>query len=253
MANPIVVTGATGTLGRPLVATLRARGLAVRALSRRGEVRADLTTGEGLEDAVRGAAVIIHAASDPQHPEHDVAATRRLIEVAQRHGVGHFIYISIVGIEKFSGMAYYRVKLDCEALVRGSTLPWTILRATQFFELLPERMFPVLGRFGPLVVGRGWQIQPVEVREVADKLADIAAGPPAGMLPDFAGPELLTWEQMARDWKRAGGTRKPVWALPLPGAVSRAMRAGALTAPAHTDGKLRWSQWLHERFAGAAP
>lgn len=244
-SGAILVTGATGTLGRPLVAKLRARGLEVRALSRSGEVRADLTTGEGLDEAVRGAATIIHAASDANDPERaDRDGTRRLIEAAQRHAVGHLIYVSIVGIEKFTGMAYYRIKLECEEMVRASSVPWTILRATQFYELLPERMLPMLGRFGPIVVGRGWQIQPVDVREVADKLVEVAAAPPAGMLPDFAGPELLTWEQIARDWKRAGGTKKPVWALPLPGRASRAMREGALTSPAHTDGKLRWSDWL---------
>jgi uncharacterized protein YbjT (DUF2867 family) len=253
MPETVLVTGASGTLGRPLVAKLRARGYDVRAVSRHGEIRADLATGEGLDDAVRGARVIVHAASNADDPEHaDRDGTRNLVEAARRHGVAHLIYVSIVGIEKFTNAAaYYRIKLECEKLVRDGGVPWTILRATQFYELLPQRMFPMLGRFGPLVIGRGWQIQPVDVREVAERLVEAVADDPRGMLPDFAGPEILTWEAMARDWKRASGSRKPVWALPLPGRISRSMREGGLTSPAHADGKLRWSDWLRERFPDA--
>lgn len=210
-AGPILVTGATGTLGRPLVERLRAAGREVRAMSRRGEVRADLATGEGLGRAVAGVEVVIHAGSSPIRNTRatDVEGTRRLLHESARAGVRNFIYVSIAGVDRVGGYPYYRVKLRAEELVRSGGVPWTILRATQFFELLPQRMAPVLGALGVILVGRGWQIQPVDVNEVAERLVELSGRPAQGMLPEFGGPEVLTWEGMFRSWRAAGGRASP--------------------------------------------
>jgi uncharacterized protein YbjT (DUF2867 family) len=140
--EPILVTGGGGTLGRAVVRRLFDLGQPVRGLTRQGSrpgpaawFTVDLTTGAGLERAVEGTSAVIHCASDPRRPKHDVEGTARLIEVVRRGGVSHLVYISIVGVDRVP-VGYYRAKLRVERLVEDSGLPWTILRATQFHDLV---------------------------------------------------------------------------------------------------------------------
>jgi uncharacterized protein YbjT (DUF2867 family) len=125
----VLVTGGTGGLGRELVPRLAAAGHAVRVMSRRtapagatGEwARADLVTGDGLDEAVRGVDVVVHAASNALQDTRatDVDGTRRLAEACKRAGVANLLYVSIVGVDRI-GHPYYRAKWDAErALARG--------------------------------------------------------------------------------------------------------------------------------------
>lgn len=111
----VLVTGGTGRLGRVLVAVLGERGHDVVAASRRGPVRLDLATGEGLDAALEGASVVVHCASAPFRDEQnvDVLGTRRLVDAA---GDRHLVYVSIVGIDRVP-TAYYRAKVAAEAEV----------------------------------------------------------------------------------------------------------------------------------------
>ncbi|MDQ6691941.1 MAG: NAD(P)H-binding protein [Candidatus Dormibacteraeota bacterium] len=245
----VLVTGGTGSLGRQLVPRLRAAGWQTRVMSRHGgDVQADLRTGVGLSEAVAGVSTIIHAATSPirQARQTDIEGTGRLLEAAAQGGVTNFVYPSIVGIERVPGYPYYQVKLAVEELIQKGRVPWTILRATQFHDLLPDRMLPALGALGVVILGRGWQIQPVDPRDVADALVAAAAAA-GGRLPDFGGPEITTWDRIARDWLRAKGSRRPVLTLPLPGGFSRAVAAGGLLAPEGRLGTITWRQWLLER------
>ncbi len=141
----VLVTGGTGTLGQALTPQLRQAGYTLRVMSRRDApagitvewARASLETGEGLDTAVAGTEVIIHAASSSTRraQQVDVVGTERLLAAAHRAGVGHFIYISIVGIEQVP-FPYYRYKLAAEKLVEAGGVPWSILRTTQFHNLL---------------------------------------------------------------------------------------------------------------------
>ena len=137
----ILVTGATGTLGRPVVDELRARGHEVRALSRRPhEPQAGVTwftgsleTGEGLAAAADGVDVIVHTASTTQKSgKGDVDTTRKLLAVA---GDAHVIFVSIVGVDRVP-LGYYKVKWAVEQLVARQAKHWTIVRATQFHDLI---------------------------------------------------------------------------------------------------------------------
>ena len=139
----VLVTGGTGRLGRRVVDLLRAEGIEPRAMSRSGRpgtIKGDLLTGEGIEAAVRGADTIIHAAQSPNRKSRRTAVggTERLLELATGAGVSHFVYISVVGLERVS-LSYYREKLDAERLVERSPVPWTILRSTQFQEFLKRQ------------------------------------------------------------------------------------------------------------------
>jgi uncharacterized protein YbjT (DUF2867 family) len=137
----ILVTGGTGVLGSKVVERLRSAGSEPRVLSRSGPpgtIIGELLTGEGLEEAVSGADTIVHCASSPfrKARQTEVDGTQRLLDAASRAGVSHLVYISIVGIDRAQSYPYYRVKLETERLVAGSPIPHTILRATQFYDLV---------------------------------------------------------------------------------------------------------------------
>lgn len=252
----VLVTGGTGALGRHVVTLLRSSGHQARILSRnpRGHVDAvqgDLATGAGLIKAVAGMDAIIHAASAATQPTKlrttDVVGTRRLLAMAREEGIRHVVYISIVGME---GVAYpyYKAKLAAEAVVQENIVPWSILRATQFHTLMET----FLGGFSalPLVaaVPFNWQFQPVDPREVAARLVEVAIHEPAGRLPDFGGPEGRVFKSIAESWLKARRLNKRLINLPLPFKFSRQFADGRLLCPEHRDGKITFEQYLEEKY-----
>ncbi|HZX06996.1 SDR family oxidoreductase, partial [Kribbella sp.] len=153
----ILVTGGTGTLGKPTVARLRARDHQVRVLSRKpgpDRVVGDLSTGEGLPAAFDGADVVVHLATS--QGRRDVEQTRRLL--AASSGVQHLIVMSIAGIDRIP-LPYYRYKLEAERLVAESGVPYTVLRATQFHDLVDQILSAE--RFLPAVLAPAIPLQPI--------------------------------------------------------------------------------------------
>jgi uncharacterized protein YbjT (DUF2867 family) len=225
----VLVTGGTGVLGRELVQRLHDRS-DVRVLSRRpsdepGFVRGDLDTGDGLAAAVEGVDVIAHCATsaDYRRPQRDVEGTRRLVE-AVGGGRPHVVYISIVGVDQVP-FGYYRAKLATERLIEDSGVPWTVLRTTQFHDL--ALTFMMLLAKGPVaVVPRGFRGQPVDVGEVADRMATLVLGDPAGRVADLGGPRVEDAVDMMRKYLAATGRRRPLLRVPIPGRVAAAFRAG---------------------------
>lgn len=255
----VLVTGGTGALGRHVVVELRKSGHRARILSRDPQghvdaVRGDLATGEGLARAVAGIDAIVHAASATRELTRgravDVRGTRRLLDAAQKAGVKHVVYISIVGME---GVAYpyYRTKLATEAVVREGGVPWTILRATQFHTLMETflRMFSSIP--GVTAIPFGWQFQPVDAAEVARRLVDVVRNGPAGLLPDFGGPEIRDFQGIARSWLAATRSHRRLVNLPLPLKFSRQFAEGRLLAPEHRDGTITFEQFLADRYPPA--
>lgn len=256
MTDTILVTGATGTLGRALVRRLLTTETQVRALSRTPPtaqetnlawVAGDLRSGAGIDDALTDVDVIIHCATTSGRG--DVRMTRNLLAAARKADHPQLIYISIVGIENIP-LFYYRDKLEAERLIEQSGLPWTILRATQFHDLvaamtLVQRWLPVV------VVPSGMRFQPVDVRDVAARLAELATGPPAGRVPDLGGPQVRDARQLAQATMTATGRRKPVVSVPIPGKISRGFRAGANLAPEHATGRTTFEQFLETRKSQA--
>lgn len=253
---PILVTGGTGTLGRGVVTRLIAAGHEVRVLSRRAAGRVpggtamrgtgwtvgDLYTGAGLDEALSGVAAVVHCASDLRRTRRDLAGTRNLIAAAARHGGPHIVYISIVGIDRIP-LGYYRVKLEAERLIGESGLPWTIMRATQFHDLILY-FSQLLARLPVMMVPAGISFQPVDPDEVAGRLIQLAAGGPAGRVPDLGGPEILTAADLVRAYLRASGRKRPVLPIRLPGKVAGAYRRGANLAPDHPDGRRTYADFL---------
>jgi uncharacterized protein YbjT (DUF2867 family) len=144
-ASEVLVTGGTGSLGRRVVDRLRDAGRGVRVLSRSerpGTIKGDLLTGEGLERALEGVATVVHCASSPIRNSRriDVGGTELLLRAAKRASVSHFVYVSIVDVDRNPHYFYYRVKRDTERVIERSPVPWTILRATQFHEFMLKQI-----------------------------------------------------------------------------------------------------------------
>lgn len=251
----VLVTGGTGTLGRHVVSRLRRSGHRARILTRhaRGHVDAvtgDLEKGTGIERAVAGMDAIIHAATAARRSlrsRSDVKATRRLLDAARSAGVKHFVYVSIVGID---GVAYpyYRTKLACEAIVKDGPLPWSILRATQFHELMEVFLRGFSRLPGVLAVPLRWQFQPVDAGEVGARVVQVVLAEPAGLLPDFGGPEVRDFESIARAWLAARHDHRRLVNLRLPFSFSRQWAEGRLLCPEHKDGRVTFDRYLTERY-----
>ena len=251
-SSQILVTGGTGVLGRRVVDLLHSAGLGARVLShseKPGTIRGDLLTGEGLEPAVRGIDTVIHCATSPFRKAHevDVEGTERLIEAAKRAGVGHLVYISIVGIDRAASYPYYRVKLDAERMIEGSPIPYTILRATQFYDLVLMAL-RFLQRLPVMPIPRGFLGQPIDAGEVADRLVQLALSGPAGRVPDVGGPEVSTLSGAARTYLKVAGLRRGIVEVPLPGKTARAFREGVLVCPGNAYGEIRWEDFLRSRL-----
>ncbi|WP_052852489.1 SDR family oxidoreductase [Streptomyces avicenniae] len=195
----IAVAGATGNIGALTTAALERDGHDVVRVSR--SLGVDLTTGEGLDDALTGADAVIDAtnstATDPaQAVAYFGATTRNLLAAGRRARVGHHVLLSIVGIDRVEGNAHYAGKREQERLVAAGPVPWTIVPATQFTD------------FAAMVAG--WTerdgaatvppllVQPIAPADVADVLAEIAAGAPQGRYRDVAGPDRQDLVDMAR-------------------------------------------------------
>ncbi|MCS0604492.1 NAD(P)H-binding protein [Streptomyces sp. LP11] len=244
----ILVTGGTGTLGRLVTERLRADGHEVRVLSRRTPPYAvDLREGGAqLDAALAGAETVVHCASTPRGG--DETAAEHLIAAARRAGVGHLVYISIVGVDRVP-LGYYTSKLAVERLVEASGLGWTTLRATQFHDLVLT-LLEGLAKLPVLPVPAGVWDQPVEVAEVADRLAGLALAAPAGRVPDLGGPEIRTFRSLAEAYLRATGRRRRVLEIPLLGRTYGAFRAGGHLTAERAVGKGTFEEYLGRRFGG---
>src|SRR5215468_8868737 len=213
-AMTIAIVGGTGTLGRQVAAELEARGHKVRPLSRHApQYRVDLATGDGLAPALAGCDVVVDASnSSARKPAGTlVDGSRRLLEAEAAAGVKHHVCVSIVGCGEVP-MGYYRAKADQERVVSQGAVPWSIVRSTQFHELVGT-ILTAAGRWRVLPMPRG-VLQPVACADVARAIADVAEG-----------ALLIT--------------------MPVPGTVGRALRSGALTAPRpDVRGTTDFADWL---------
>ncbi|WP_406446758.1 NAD(P)H-binding protein [Streptomyces sp. NBC_01613] len=241
----ILVTGGTGTLGRLVAERLRADGHEVRVLSRHSRpYGVDLRAGgAALDTAVAGVDTIVHCATTQTGG--DEKAAGNLVAAARRAGVGHLVYISIVGVDRVP-FPYYRTKLAVEKLIEESGLGWTVLRATQFHDLL-VRLFRGLAKLPVVLLPAGVRDQPIEVAEVAARLAELAVGAPAGRAEDMGGPEIRTFESLARTYLKATGRRRAVLNVPLWGKAYREFRNGGHLAPEHAVGKGKFKEYLAGR------
>lgn len=253
--STVLVTGGTGTLGGHVVRELREAGHRVRVASRRQApdgsqpsepvewATVDYRDGSGLDAALDGTDAVVHCATSVTGREARVAAP--VLAAARRTGCPHVVYISIVGVDTLP-LGYYRTKFETERLVAESGLPWTILRATQFHDLV-ARVLGALTRSPVVPIPAGVSVQPVHSGEVAARLARLALGAPSGRVPDFGGPEVRTLRDLAASYLSATGRRRAVLPVRLAGAAYRGYREGLHLAPGHLDGTLTFERFLAQR------
>lgn len=240
----VAVAGATGTVGRHVVTALTAAGHQVVPLSR--SVGVDISTGNGLPDALHGVDAVIDVLNVPTQSAKKAkrffgTTTANLLAAEQSAGVRHHVLLSIVGIDAAAG-GYYAGKLHQEQRVKSGPVPWTILRAAQFHEFAGQLL--ATAAVGPLSLVPRAHVRPIAASEVGAALAGIAAAEPQHATVDLRGPNDEDLIDMARRVAAAQGHR---WVVPirLPGRVGRAMRDGALTGDASArEGTVTFTEWL---------
>lgn len=245
------VIGGTGMIGSKIVGRLAGQGAEVRILTRTPparmaegvtHARIDLATGEGLEAALEGVDTLIDVGNTRKSPEDTlVEGTRRILDICANQGVSHYAGISIVGCEKVE-MGYYRAKAAQEEVIRSAPVGWSLLRATQFHELL-DMVFRTAARRGVTPVGR-IPLQTVAASEAAGSLVSIAGRPPSNATTELTGPEVLTLGEMGKIWKRAMNRRTLPLPLPALGQAMKGLKAGALTSPGTPGRGPTFAEWM---------
>jgi len=206
----IVVIGGTGLIGTKLVNSLRKIGHEVVAASPRSGV--NTITGEGLATALAGAQVVVDVANSPSWEDKAVldffeTSGRNLLAAEAAAGVGHHIALSVVGTERLLASGYFRAKMAQETLIKASSIPYTIVRATQFFEFVGA--IAQSATEGQTVRLSPALIQPIVSDDVAAALVQVVIGTPLNGTVELAGPEPIRLDELVRQFLSAqGDTRK---------------------------------------------
>jgi len=195
----ITVIGGTGLIGSKLVRKLRDNGQEVVAASPDSGV--NTLTGEGLADALKGASVAVDVTNSPSWEDNAVmnffeTSTRNLLACGAAAGVAHFVALSVVGTERLQESGFFRAKLAQENLIRASSIPYTIVRATQFFEFVPK--IADFSSEGNQVRLPSVLIQPMAAEDVASALGRIATSSPVNRSIEIGGPEKFRLDELAR-------------------------------------------------------
>src|SRR5262245_14064612 len=195
----IVIVGGTGLIGSKLVSQLRKHGHeAVAAAPNTG---VNSITGEGLADALKGASVVVDVSNSPSWEDSAVlkffeTSTRNLLSYEATAGVKHHVALSVVGTDRLSGSGYFRAKIAQEKLIKESSIPYSIVHATQFFEFL--KGLADISMEGDKVHLPPVLFQPMAADDVASGVAKIAAGPPVNGIVEIAGPEQFRVDELVR-------------------------------------------------------
>jgi uncharacterized protein YbjT (DUF2867 family) len=207
----IVIIGGTGLIGTKVVARLCAQGHdAVPASPNNG---VDILTGKGLAQALAGADTVVDVSNSPSFDDDAVlkffqTATRNLLAAEAAEGVKHHVVLSVVGTERLGDSSYMRAKMAQETMVKESTIPHSIVHATQFFELA-KGIADSATDHGTVRVPSAF-IQPMAAEDVAEAVADVAAGPPLNRTIEVAGPEAMPMDEFIRRVLRARGDDRAV-------------------------------------------
>ncbi|GGO32835.1 SDR family oxidoreductase [Deinococcus humi] len=254
----VLITGGTGSLGQQVIPHLLAQGAAVQAIARRPGLEAprltwipgDLRDPSAVKRALSGAETLLHLATQPLHATADLDVAQGLLKAIRDSEIRHVVYMSITGLERMQGAAYYREKLEIERRIEDSGLPFTIQRSTQFHEFvaqLVQRMS--FGRIS--LVPTGVTLQPVEANAVARQLTRLTLEQPARRVQDLTGPQPFTLDQLARFWQIHQGHRPTVLRLPLPVPLFQAWQHRAAVEDSALPVGLDWVSWLALQSARA--
>lgn len=254
----VLVTGATGRLGRAVVSELAVRAHAVRILARRPDHAPDLETVAGditddapLAEAVDEVEAIVHCATDfGDHRRVDALATRRMAAFAVEGGRPHVVYPGIVGSDLVP-LRFHRSKQAAEEALISSGLPTSIVRATHFHH----RVWSVLERLSRLPVmpvPRDTRLQPIDPVDVATVLVDMVEQGPMPEVSEIGGPHVYEAADLARSHKAATGHRSKILRVNYPGITGAALRAGAALTPNRLEDGKTWNDFVASQLGSDA-
>jgi uncharacterized protein YbjT (DUF2867 family) len=250
----IVVIGGSGLIGSKLVRKLREQGHQVVPAS--PDTGVNTLTGEGLAEAIAGAAVVVDVSNSPSFEAAAVlkffqTSTGNLLKAEAAAGVGHHVALSVVGTDRLSESGYFRAKIAQEKLIRESSIPYSILHATQFFEFIKRiaddatdgntvRLAPVL-------------IQPMAAEDVANAVALVSVGSPVNGIIEVAGPQQFRLDELVRRFLSERDDPRQV--ITDPHAPYAGAQLGERTLVPSGDarlGEIRLDDWLSQPVVSKA-
>ena len=256
--NRILITGGTGHLGQKVANSLTSKDYKVAILSTKTispdkddniiYYKGNLAENIGLKEATNDVDIIIHCASNSGNFQQvDIDGTKNLLKAIGSRTIKHFVYISIVGIDK-SDFPYYQAKLDVENLISNSGFPYTIVRATQFHSFVLN----IIQRFinettadeSILKIPKGLKFQSIDIQEVAELLATISLESPKGLIPDFGGPEILSFEKMTECYLKECQFNREIRMEITNDIRHQLFRSGVNLCPNNSFGKGTWNTFI---------
>lgn len=250
----IVVIGGSGLIGSKLVTKLREQGHEAVAASPQSGVNS--ITGEGLAEALKGAAAVVDVTNSPSWEDAAVLnffemSTRNLLKYGAAAGVKHHVALSVVGTERMLASGFFRAKMAQENLIKASSNPYTIIRATQFFEFVKGIAdFSTTGNKVHLPTAL---IQPMAADDVATEVGRVATGAPVNGMIEIGGPEKFQLDELVR--KYFAGTKDPREVVTDPKASYYGTAVSERTLVPEDNARLsetRFETWLAQSAVKAA-
>ncbi|MGH3620117.1 MAG: SDR family oxidoreductase, partial [Pseudonocardiaceae bacterium] len=243
-AMKFAVIGGTGLIGSRVVENLNAAGH--QAVPHSLSTGVDIITGQGLEAAVAGADVVINLTNSPTFDDASLAffqtSMDNLLAASEKAGIGHFVTLSIVGVDQVPDLDYYRAKVLQENILRAGPIPYSIVRATQFMEFIDATLSMTTD--GDTVHLPRTPIQPIAAADVSSIVAEVAAGSPLNGVVNIAGPDVYPLDELGRLTLTAKSDGRPVVTDDTAGMFA-AVHGDVLTAP--DDARIaptHYTDWL---------
>jgi uncharacterized protein YbjT (DUF2867 family) len=245
----IVVIGGSGLIGTKVVQKLAEQGHEVLAASPKTGV--DATTGRGLAEALARADVVVDVSNSPSFEDAAVLAffensCRNLVRAEKDAGVRHHVALSVVGADGLPDSGYLRAKLAQERLIKTSGIPYTIIRATQFFEFLGA--IAAAGTDGKRVRLSNASFQPIAADDVAKAVVDAALGSPVNDMIEIAGPERLRMSELVAHYLKATNDLREVVSDPQARYNGARLDDRSLVPGNNAHlGTIRFEDWLRQK------
>ncbi|MFJ5685880.1 SDR family oxidoreductase [Streptomyces sp. NPDC093099] len=237
------VIGGTGLIGSQVVSKLNAAGH--EAVPHSHSTGVDIISGQGLDEAVAGADVVVNLTNSPTFDEASPAFFRtsmdNLLAAARTGGVGHVVILSIVGADQVPELDYYRAKVLQEDILAAGPIPYSIVRATQFMEFVDDVLSWTAD--GDTVRLPATPIQPIASKDVAEAVAEVAAGAPLNGMRNVAGPEVFALDELGRVTLAHKGDGRTVVTDPTAGMFA-AVKGDVLTDKDAQLAPTRYADWL---------
>jgi len=244
----LVIIGGTGLIGSKLVTALRQGGH--QPVPASPDTGVNTLTGEGLADALQGATVVVDVSNSPSFEEKAVmefftTSTRHLLKYAAAAAVQHYVALSVVGTERISDSPYLRAKNAQETLIKGGGIPYSIVRATQFFEFVKriadDATVGAAVRLPPVL------FQPIAADDVVKALGKVAVGAPVNGTVEVAGPQLFRFDELIRQGLTAYHDPREVVADPHARYFAAELSERSLIPWGEARlGDIRFEEWLRQ-------